>query len=73
MKGLTVSDNEQLLETYTARIGTLVEALRLTVEYVGTDMLCPEPGWDWFDALCDEPWFAEWLRELTFHPYPVPK
>lgn len=29
----------------------LVEALRLTVEYVGTHTLRPEPGWSWYDAL----------------------
>lgn len=29
----------------------LVEALRLTVEYVGTDVLKPQPGWTWFDVL----------------------
>lgn len=29
----------------------LCEAIRLTVEYVGTDMLPPIDGWSWYDAL----------------------
>ena len=29
----------------------LAEALRLTVEYVGNDMLPAREGWSWFDAL----------------------
>ena len=29
----------------------LVEAIRLTVEYVGTETLPPLPGWSWYDAL----------------------
>jgi len=29
----------------------LIEALRLTVEYVGTTMLPPIEGWSWYDAL----------------------
>lgn len=29
----------------------LCEAIRLTVEYVGTDILPPLRGWSWFDAL----------------------
>jgi hypothetical protein len=29
----------------------LTEAIRLTVEYVGTETLPPKPGWSWFDAL----------------------
>lgn len=29
----------------------LVEALRLTVEYVGTETLPAKPGWSWYDAL----------------------
>jgi hypothetical protein len=32
-------------------IHELVEALRLTVEYVGTDTLPPLEGWSWYDAL----------------------
>jgi hypothetical protein len=40
--------NRQQLQ---AAIGELVEALRLTVEYVGTGTLRPLPGWSWYDAL----------------------
>ena len=29
----------------------LTEAIRLTVEYVGIEMLPPIEGWSWFDAL----------------------
>lgn len=29
----------------------LAEALRLTVEYIGTETLYPGPGWSWYDAL----------------------
>lgn len=29
----------------------LTEAIRFTVEYVGTEMLPPIPGWSWYDAL----------------------
>ncbi len=29
----------------------LAEALRLTQEYCGDDLLPPKPGWSWFDAL----------------------
>lgn len=29
----------------------LAEALRLTQEYVGDELLPPRPGWSWFDAL----------------------
>lgn len=32
-------------------IDELCEAIRLTVEYVGTDTLHPGEGWSWFDAL----------------------
>lgn len=34
-----------------AAVLELADALRLTVEYVGTDTLPPLPGWSWFDAL----------------------
>lgn len=50
-----------------ARERQLVQALRLTVEYVGLDLLRPERGWDWFEALEDEPWFPEWLSAMTSH------
>lgn len=29
----------------------LVEAIRLTVEYVGLEVLPPIDGWSWFDAM----------------------
>lgn len=32
-------------------ISDLVEAIRLTVEYTGTDVLPPLPGWSYYDAL----------------------
>lgn len=32
-------------------IDELCEAIRLTVEYVGTEALPPKPGWTWFDTL----------------------
>ena len=34
-----------------AAIHELTEAIRFTVEYVGTDMLPPIEGWSWYDAL----------------------
>lgn len=34
-----------------AAIRELTEAIRLTVEYVGNDMLPAIEGWDWYDAL----------------------
>lgn len=37
--------------TRDAAIEDLTEAIRLTVEYVGTDTLKAEEGWSWFDAL----------------------
>jgi hypothetical protein len=32
-------------------IEQLTEAIRLTVEYVGTETLPPLSGWSWYDAL----------------------
>ncbi|MEU8023693.1 hypothetical protein AB0B88_15910 [Micromonospora haikouensis] len=32
-------------------VDELVDAIRLTVEYLGTDTLPPVPGWSWYDAL----------------------
>ena len=32
-------------------IAELIEAIRFTVEYVGTAMLPPIEGWSWYDAL----------------------
>jgi hypothetical protein len=34
-----------------AAIEELTEAIRLTVEYVGTETLPPVEGWSWYDAL----------------------
>lgn len=34
-----------------ALVHRLAEALRLTQEYVGSELLPPMPGWSWFDAL----------------------
>lgn len=34
-----------------AAVEELTEAIRLTVEYVGFDVLPAETGWSWFDAL----------------------
>lgn len=49
----------------TAAVRELCEAIRLTVEYVGTDVLPPLEGWSWFDALAKyDPYtaqrFVEW-------------
>ena len=42
----------------------LVEALRLTVEYVGTQTLPPIPGWEWYDALSKHlPEYTQPLRD----------
>lgn len=58
--GLTISEDGQLLnwlgENYviqpaTDAIEELTEAIRFTVEYVGTETLPPIVGWSWFDAL----------------------
>lgn len=40
-----------VLATLVRERAELVEALGLSVEYVGTDVLKPLPGWSWFDAL----------------------
>lgn len=51
--GLTherLSDSKEPVETYDAAY-SLAEAIRLTVEYVGNDMLPAQEGWSWFDAL----------------------
>jgi hypothetical protein len=40
----------QMNSVYTAA-EDLAEAIRLTVEYVGNDMLPAQAGWSWFDAL----------------------
>lgn len=56
----------------------LAEALRLTVEYVGTATLPALPGWSWYDALAEHyPSMAEELskpqyRGMPFHRFPKP-
>jgi hypothetical protein len=47
-----------------------LEALRLTVEYVGLDTLHPGPGWSWFDVLSQRPEYADWLDSMV-NPRPV--
>jgi len=52
----------------------LTEAIRLTVEYVGTGMLPPIEGWSWYDALVKyapdvAEHFVEWA---SAHPAPTP-
>lgn len=52
------------VEALEAHFDRVADALRLTVEYVGLDVLPAEPGWDWFEALEDAPWFPEWLSAM---------
>lgn len=47
-----------------------LEALRLTVEYVGLQTLRPFPGWSWFDVLSKYPEYADWLDSMV-NPKPV--
>lgn len=42
-----MTDDEEL----EAAIDELTEALRLTVEYVGNEVLPAREGWTWFDVL----------------------
>ena len=42
---------ELVLATRHEAVNELTEAIRLTVEYVGTDSLPPLPGWSYYDAL----------------------
>jgi hypothetical protein len=39
------------LEEAEAAIAELAQALRLTREYVGEELLPPAEGWSWYDAL----------------------
>lgn len=39
------------IDRQAAAIDQLCNAIRLTVEYVGTETLRPVEGWSWFDAL----------------------
>ena len=45
----------------------LLEALRLTVEYVGTEMLPAKPGWTWFDVLSK---YSPQRASKLAHPMP---
>ena len=47
-----------------------LEALRLTVEYVGLQTLHPRPGWSWYDVLSKYPEYADWLDSMV-NPKPV--
>jgi hypothetical protein len=50
-----------------AAISELCEAIRLTVEYVGTTMLPPIEGWSWYDALVKyAPETATMLKEERY-------
>lgn len=44
-----------------------LEALRLTVEYVGLQTLHARPGWSWYDVLSKYPEYQDWLRQMTGH------
>jgi hypothetical protein len=46
-------------------IRELTEAIRFTVEYIGTDALPPIPGWSWYDAL--EKYAPETAAEFVAH------
>lgn len=51
-----LTDNEYLL----------LEAIRLTVEYVGLDILHPIEGWSWYDAwrAVDPEGLEAWLDQM---------
>lgn len=50
----------------------LAEALRLTVEYVGTATLPALPGWSWYDALAEHfPAMAEELAKPQYRGQPA--
>ena len=51
------------------RIERLVEVIRLTVEYVGTDMLPAIPGWSWNDALIKPARISEGIELSYGGPY----
>lgn len=68
-------------------IKELCDAIRLTVEYIGTDKLPPIPGWSWYDALCKyapemvdrfEPRgrivdLGNQIHHITFNQMPTPR
>jgi hypothetical protein len=47
-------------------IEELTEAIRLTQEYVGDQLLPPKEGWSWFDALTK---YAPWKLEQPSEDY----
>lgn len=54
--------------THEDQIRELTEAIRLTVEYVGVDILPPIEGWSWYDALSKYapetiPPFVDWYEK----------
>lgn len=54
------------VEALRAGKGELIEVLRLTVEYIGNDLLPAELGWSWYDVLTRHaPAIAE---EFRLHP-----
>lgn len=44
-------DESRALQAAQTEAEEMAEAIRLTVEYVGTDTLPPRIGWSWYDAL----------------------
>lgn len=51
VSSLTIAGSDPVLLAPVEAVDDLAEAIRLTVEYVGTDTLPALPGWAWFDAL----------------------
>lgn len=47
----------------------LCEAIRLTVEYTGTDMLPAIAGWSWFDAL--KKYAPDTAEYFVLNPIPI--
>lgn len=49
----TKDNAQKVADTFNSpnAVDDLVEAIRLTVEYVGTDVLYPGEGWSWYEAL----------------------
>jgi hypothetical protein len=41
----------RVIQSQQAAIADLADAIRLTVEYLGLDVLPAQPGWSWYDAL----------------------
>ncbi|MFE1082460.1 hypothetical protein [Brevibacterium sediminis] len=58
VNGLNVDDwakiarsKDEAVEQIVTAIDDLAHAIRLTVEYVGNDLLPAKEGWSWYDAL----------------------